>query len=152
MPTVMDYTQGAQRVGVYFRHESEVTLLVGLHSNYVGIQEQVDPDDFARNSDVEFIERVAGELLSRLPNLDLRLQEGYAGIYPYSPDWLPIVGPFQADSSVIACTGGGGVGVNLSPIMGRIAAEWALFAAPKALTAATRLLPGRFAQRETSYV
>lgn len=145
MPFVMDYIQGSGTVGVYFRQEGSDRLLAGLHTNDVGMHEVVDPDDFVRHSDDSFLEEVGGRLLALLPDLeDAGLQPGYAGIYPHSRDGLPIVGPFEADPSVIACTGGGGVGVMLSPVMGRLAAEHALGRAEHCVENSHRLLPDRF--------
>jgi sarcosine oxidase subunit beta len=144
MPTVMDYAQGSGRLGVYFRAEGEQRLVAGLHSNDIGFDLVDDPDDFSPVCDAAFMEEMAEGLLDRLPTLDrMGLQEGYAGLYPYSPDGRPIVGPTPGDPSVVLATGGGGVGVNLAPAIGRIAAEWAVHGAPSG-PHATALTPERF--------
>ncbi|WP_320670496.1 NAD(P)/FAD-dependent oxidoreductase [Patulibacter defluvii] len=149
MPTVMDYAQGSGRLGVYFRHEGERRLLAGLHSNDIGFDVIDDPDDFRRSCDEPFMEEMAAQLLDRLPGLELGLEEGYAGLYPYSPDGRPIVGPVPGDPTVIVATGGGGVGVNLAPPIGRLAAEWAVLGAAAGEHAAA-LLPDRFVPQETA--
>ncbi|UNB53137.1 FAD-binding oxidoreductase [Mycolicibacterium sp. YH-1] len=145
MPFVMDYIQGSGTVGVYFRQEGRDRLLAGLHTNDVGLHEVVDPDDYSRRSDDDVLEEVGEQILRLLPTLDdAGLQAGYAGIYPHSPDGLPIVGPFRADPSIVACTGGGGVGVMLSPVMGRLAAEYAVGHADHCVGSSDLLLPDRF--------
>lgn len=148
MPTVMDYAQGSGRLGVYFRAEGEQQLVAGLHSNDIGFDVIDDPDDFSGACDPEFMEQMAEQLLDRLPGLDdMGLQEGYAGLYPYSPDGRPIVGPVADGATVVLATGGGGVGVNLAPAMGRLAAEWAVTGAATSEHAES-LLPRRFAAQK----
>jgi glycine/D-amino acid oxidase-like deaminating enzyme len=46
---------------------------------------------------------------------------------------------------VIAAGGGGGVGLYLSPVIGALAAEWAVQGRATSIADATPLLPGRFA-------
>jgi sarcosine oxidase subunit beta len=145
MPTVMDYVPGGEQ-GLYLRHEGDTgRLLVGLHANESGLEPVDDPDGFRRAVDDDYVEEVAVRLLRRLPALaGMGLGQGWAGLYPCSPDDLPIVGPYPEQPSVIAAGGGGGVGLYLSPVIGALAAEWAVEGQATSIRDATPLLPGRF--------
>ncbi len=143
MPSVMDYTPGAGGRGVYFRDERPGQLIAGLHSEEA-LAAVDDPDRFARGADEEFLEEVAALLAARLPTLaDARLAHGWAGLYPVSPDGLPIVGPAPAEPSVILAGGAGGSGIQLSPVIGELVADWVLHGEPRAVADARLLLPGR---------
>ena len=62
------------------------------------------------------------------------VQRAWAGLYPVSPDGLPIVGPANGDASVILAVGGGGSGIQMSPVMGALAADWIAFGEPRGLS------------------
>lgn len=148
MPEVMDYAPAEGRSGLYFRHETFDMLLGGLHSEEA-VQPVVDPDEWYEGVEQSFVERLAELLLYRLPSLgDIRLGRGWAGLYPVSPDGRPLVGPCPEDPSVIAACGVGGYGIQVSPIVGRLAAEWIVFGQPRSLAGAQELLPGRASLRE----
>ncbi len=143
MPSVMDYTPGSGRHGVYFRHERPGQLIAGLHTEEA-LAATADPDRFARSADAEFLEDVAALLTARLPALAAsRLAHGWAGLYPVSPDGLPLLGPAPEDSSVILAGGAGGSGIQLSPVLGELVADWVLHGEPRAVAGAVRLRPGR---------
>jgi sarcosine oxidase, subunit beta len=145
MPEVMDYAPAEGRDGLYFRHETFDMFLGGLHSEEA-VHPVVDPDDWFEGVDQSYLERLGELLPSRLPGLaDARLGKGWAGLYPVSPDGRPQVGPCPADASVIAACGVGGYGIQVSPIVGRLAAEWIVLGEARALTQsqARELLPGR---------
>jgi glycine/D-amino acid oxidase-like deaminating enzyme len=143
MPEVMDYAPAEGRDGLYFRHETFDLFLGGLHSEEA-VHPVVDPDDWFEGVDQAYLERLAELLPHRLPGLaDARLGKGWAGLYPVSPDGRPQVGPCPEDASVIAACGVGGYGIQVSPIVGRLAAEWIVFGEPRGLTGADarELLP-----------
>jgi 3-oxoadipyl-CoA thiolase len=143
MPSVMDYTPGSGASGVYFRHERPGQLIAGLHSEEA-VAAVDDPDNYARGADEDFLEEVAARLAARLPTLVAsRLAQGWAGLYPVSPDGLPQVGPAPEQPSVILAAGAGGSGIQLSPVIGELVADWILDGEPRAVTGAERLLPGR---------
>lgn len=143
MPSVMDYTPGSGRTGLYFRHEREGQLIAGVHTEEA-IEDVEDPDSYARGADQEFLEEVAELFAARLPSLeDSGLAHGWAGLYPMSPDGLVQVGPSQSDETVIAAAGAGGSGIQLSPIIGRLAAEWIVDGRPSAVPDAEALSPSR---------
>lgn len=141
MPSVVDYTPGSGLQGVYFRHESPGRLIAGLHSDEP-LGGGVDPDDYARGADEEFLEALARALSHRLPNLgDSWLGGGWAGLYPMSTDGRPLVGPALGCASVIV-VGGGGAGIQISPALGELVADWVLHGEPRALAGAEVLAPG----------
>jgi glycine/D-amino acid oxidase-like deaminating enzyme len=61
-----------------------------------------------------------------------------------SADGQIVVGPFPDDPTVIAALGLDGVGVQLSPVVGRLVAEHVVFGEVRALEGSEALLPGRF--------
>jgi 3-oxoadipyl-CoA thiolase len=143
MPSVMDYTPGSGTSGVYFRDERPGQLIAGLHSEEA-LTAVDDPDGYARGADAEFLEVVAARLAARLPGLAAaRLAHGWAGLYPVSPDGLPQVGPLAECPSVVVAGAAGGSGIQLSPVIGELVADWILDGEPRAVTGAERLLPDR---------
>jgi sarcosine oxidase subunit beta len=141
MPSVVDYTPGSGRPGLYFRHEGAGRLIAGLHADEpLGLA--ADPDRYARNADDEFLEELARALADRLPGLaDSRLAGGWAGLYPMSPDGRPLVGPPSGGGAVIV-VGGGGAGIQISPVLGELVADWVLHGEPRTVAGARRLAPG----------
>jgi sarcosine oxidase subunit beta len=143
MPEVMDYAPAEGRDGLYFRHETFDMFLGGLHSEEA-VHPVVDPDDWFEGVEQTYLEQLSELLPHRLPSLaDARLGKGWAGLYPVSPDGRPQVGPCPEDRSVIAACGVGGYGIQVSPIVGRLAAEWIVFGETRSLGEAAELLPGR---------
>jgi sarcosine oxidase subunit beta len=143
MPEVMDYSPAEGRSGLYFRHETFEMFLGGLHSEEA-VHPVVDPDDWFEGVEQAYLDQLAELLPRRLPTLaDARLGKGWAGLYPVSPDGRPQVGPCPEDESVIAACGVGGYGIQVSPIVGRLAAEWIVFGEARSFEQAGELLPGR---------
>ena len=143
MPSVMDYIPHSGGYGLYFRHDTESRLLVGLHTEEP-LHDNVDPNSFSRSNDYAFLEAVAEKFAFRLPLLaDARLRPGWAGLYPMSPDGLAQVGPNPGRETVISACGVGGSGLQTSPAIGRLAAEWIMFGEPRSIPAAGLLAPRR---------
>jgi sarcosine oxidase subunit beta len=143
MPSVTDYTPGTGLAGLYFRHERPGVLIAGVHTEEA-LGESCDPDSFARGVDHDFLEVVAQLLAARLPGLTAsRLAYGWAGLYPVSPDGLPQIGPAPGRPTAIVAGGAGGAGIQLSPVLGELVADWILAGEPRVVAAAKRLLPGR---------
>jgi sarcosine oxidase subunit beta len=141
MPSVMDYSPGAGVPGLYFRHERAGQLIAGLHTEEAGAPSE-DPDAFSRNADPEFLEAVAPRLQARLPTLAAaRLGHGWSGLYPVSPDGLPQVGPVPGHPTAILAGGAGGSGIQLSPVLGELVADWILAGEPRAVADGRRLAP-----------
>lgn len=144
MPFVMDYIPGSGEEGLYFRGERPNALVAGLHTNDLTAGESDDPDNPHRAADPDHIEQVSRKLTERLPGLELAFISGWSGIYPVSADGQIVVGPFPSDPSVIAALGLDGVGVQLSPVVGRLVAEHAVFGEVRAFAGSEALLPARF--------
>lgn len=144
LPSVMDYVPGSGRNGLYLRPEGERQLVVGLHSNDL-VEDGEDPDGFYRGMDAAFLDELIPLLLERMPRMEgVGLHSGWAGLYPNSPDEQFIVGPHPGEEGVFAACGLNGVGVYMSPAIGRIAAEWILGEQPQVPGGAERFLPARF--------
>jgi sarcosine oxidase, subunit beta len=144
MPFVMDYIPGSGEEGLYFRGERPDALIAGLHTNDLTAGESDDPDNPHRAADPDHVEQLSRKLTERLPGLELAFISGWSGIYPVSADGQIVVGPFPGDTSVVAALGLDGVGVQLSPVVGRLVAEHIVFGEVRALDGAQALLPGRF--------
>jgi sarcosine oxidase subunit beta len=141
MPSVVDYTPGSGEPGLYFRHDGPGMLVAGLHADEpLGLA--ADPDSYARNADNEFLEALARALAERLPRLaGLQLTRGWAGLYPMSPSGKPQVGPACDGDGTVIVVGGGGAGIQLSPVLGELVADWVLCGEPRALAGAQALVP-----------
>ena len=50
----------------------------------------------------------------------------YAGLRPWSPDHLPLIGPVAAVPGLLLATGHEGAGIGLAPISGRLIADYAV--------------------------
>lgn len=144
MPSVMDYIPHSGETGLYFRHERPGQLIAGLHSEDI-TADVVDPDAYARSADADFIELLAEKLMARLPAFETKagLGNGWAGLYPVSPDGVPQVGPNPGAERFVTAGGAGGSGIQLSPVIGELVAEWIVDGEGRAFSAAERLLPGR---------
>ena len=123
MPFVMDYVPGSGTDGVYFRSERSNQLIAGLHTDEV-IQEAVSPDVPLGAVGFDFIERVTTLLSGRLHDIDdMAVGRSWTGIYPMSPDHRPIAGWHRSAPGVVCALGAGGSGIQLSPAIGRLAAD-----------------------------
>ena len=56
---------------------------------------------------------------------------------------MPVVGPSDGEPSVILAVGGGGSGIQMSPIMGALAADWIAYGEPRSLSDGRRVSPQR---------
>jgi len=143
MPEVMDYSPSDGQDGLYFRHETGDQLLGGLHSEEV-VGSVVDPNDYFEGVKQDFVEHFSEIMPRRLPTFaDAGIGKGWAGLYPVSPDGQPQVGPYPEDETIIGACGVGGYGIQVSPIVGRMAAEWIAHGEVRAVEGAATFLPGR---------
>ena len=141
MPSIMDYVPSSGGFGVYIRDDGPGRFIAGLHTEEV-IHDIVDPDDHGRDAPDEYVELVGERLAHRLPGLqDMRLGEVWAGLYPMRPDGRPVVGPHPGRPSVITVAGAGGSGLQSSPALGQIAAEWIIDGRPVTIPAAVAYTP-----------
>jgi sarcosine oxidase subunit beta len=144
LPMVMDYIPHSGTRGLYVATYDDLDhVLAGLHSEEV-VGEGVDPDSYDQSADDDYLSDTRVALERRMPDLALGVVErAWAGLYPVSPDGLPIVGPAEADPSVILAVGGGGSGIQLSPVMGALAADWIAYGEPRSLSDGRLVAPDR---------
>jgi sarcosine oxidase subunit beta len=77
---------------------------------------------------------IARRAVRFLPSLaGVPVMRSYAGLRPWSPDHLPLIGPVAAVPGFYLAAGHEGAGICLAPITGRLVAQW--------LTAQTELPP-----------
>jgi sarcosine oxidase subunit beta len=140
MPMMMDLVYGGGGTGLNVRHDRPGQLVTEIHkSTGTGA---ADPDDYNEQIDDAGKEYLAELLLERLPGLSgAGFGHGWAGLYPDSIDRRPLVGPFDGESHLIAAAGAGGYGIQLSPIIGALAADWLTEGAPTTLPEAAALRP-----------
>ncbi|MEC7760637.1 MAG: FAD-binding oxidoreductase [Pseudomonadota bacterium] len=140
MPMVMDLAEG-QGTGLNFRHEKPGELITEVHKSAPGAPE--DPDNYNDQCLDTTREYLAELLLERLPGLDdARLGRGWAGLYPTTADQLPYAGPVDlSEPGIVTAGGGGGYGIQLAPVIGRVAADWVLAAASETIPEAEILRP-----------
>jgi sarcosine oxidase subunit beta len=125
VPMVIDYVPGVEREGLYFRDDTPSRIVAGLHWEVHGDTERpADPDAFRQAVDWDYAERVAEALSGRYRGAaDFRVTGGWSGLYPLTPDTRPIVGPTPGLEGLYQALGGGGVGVQISPAIGAMAAD-----------------------------
>jgi sarcosine oxidase subunit beta len=122
-PFVMDYVPGSRTEGVYFRSERKDQLIAGLHTEEV-TRNVVSPSIPLGAMDFETMARIASLLAERLHGVEnIRLGRSWTGIYPMCSDHKPIVGQHSENPTVVCALGGGGNGIQLSPAIGRMAAD-----------------------------
>jgi sarcosine oxidase subunit beta len=129
MPMVMDLVNG-EGTGLNFRHEKADALIAEIHKVDATVSE--DPDAYNEHCEEASKIHLAELLLERLPELPgARLGRGWAGLYPVTADHRPFVGPVDRDEpALVTAAGAGGYGIQLAPVIGQIAADWALHGAP----------------------
>ena len=144
MPMVMDYIPHSGARGLYVAtYDDADHVLAGLHSEEV-VAQGVEPDAYDQSADDDYLADTRAALERRMPDLPLgEVERAWAGLYPVSPDGLPIVGPAVGDDALILAVGGGGSGIQLSPIMGALAAEWIADGEPRSLSDGRRVAADR---------
>lgn len=144
-PFVMDYMPGSGTDGVYFRSENAEQLIVGLHTDEA-ISAPVSPDTPLGALAPEVLERMVTLLSARLRKAeDLSLGRSWTGIYPMSPDHEPLVGCHPDAAGVVCALGAGGSGIQLSPAIGRLAADAVMGNPDSPFSGALGWSPDRFA-------
>lgn len=140
MPMVMDLVNG-EGTGLNFRHEKPAELIAEIHKP--GSPAPEDPDACNDQCEEASKVRLAGLLLERLPGLPgARLGRGWAGLYPVTADHRPFVGPVDpAEPGLVTAAGAGGYGIQLAPVIGMLAADWALQGAPVSMPDTAALAP-----------
>ena len=90
-------------------------VLIGSTREFVG---------FDRQTTFDGVNTIASQILRVFPGFkDLNIIRAYAGLRPYTPDGLPILGPVEGLEGFIMAAGHEGDGVTLSPVTGEIIAK-----------------------------
>lgn len=140
MPMVMDLVNG-EGSGLNFRHEKRNELIAEVHK--VASLGPENPDAYNDQCEEESKIHLAELLLERVPRLPgARLGRGWAGLYPVTADHRPFVGPIDPlEPTLVTAAGAGGYGIQLSPVIGQVAADWVLHGAPVSVPGAEAMLP-----------
>ncbi|HWT79896.1 MAG TPA: FAD-binding oxidoreductase, partial [Candidatus Methylomirabilis sp.] len=92
------------------------SLLLGSSRELVG---------FDRSVNVRVAAAIAARAIRFFPALAiLRCIRTYAGLRPFSPDHLPLIGPLEGAEGLYVATGHEGAGICLAPATGRLIAQW----------------------------
>lgn len=143
VPMVQEYIPGEEEAG-YFRQDGPGRMIAGMHT-YAALDRlgSADPDEYRQTVTWDTWEAVAERVSSRLAVDGLGFETGWTGLYPIGADGDYVVGPYEADPSVIACGGFGGQGLTAGVSVGPLAAEWAVFGEPRGLPGAVAWRPDR---------
>lgn len=117
-PIIIDFINA-----VYMRPETGNLTIVGLidPSEADAI---VNPDDYRRTVDDDFILETGEGMVARYPAMELSQPTGgYASLYAITPDWHPIVDEVPAGSGFYTCSGFSGHGFKLGPAVARMFAD-----------------------------
>lgn len=143
IPIVQTYVPGDAADAVYVRPEAPGMLLAGLHS-YSLSGAATDPDEPLGPVSARYVDDVGSALAERFPGWEsATLAPGWTGLYPMTRDGRPVIGPHVDEPRIVSCGGLGGVGLTVSGVVGRMAAEWALLGACRVLPFADAYLPDR---------
>jgi sarcosine oxidase subunit beta len=92
------------------------TMLLGSSRQFAG---------YDRSVSLATIQAIAQRAIRFLPDLrDVKIIRSYAGLRPWSPDHLPIIGPVQSVPGFYLASGHEGAGIGLAPISGRLITDW----------------------------
>lgn len=118
---VIDYTTGA-----YFRVDAGHSTLVG-GEDWDDLSEVVNPDAFGLNADHDTITRFWDRARLRFPDFHAATQRGgYGSLYDMTPDGNPILDKSPNVEGLYWATGFSGHGFKLSPVVGRMVAEFVM--------------------------
>ena len=106
---------------LYYRPEGRDLLLIGrdnIEPDYV------DPDNFNKKEDMDFVLDVLERMQKRWPDFEnAKLFRGWGCLYCITPDWMPILDRHPEMSGYYICTGMSGHGFKLAPVVGEMMAE-----------------------------
>lgn len=107
----------------YFRPETGGLTLAGL-IDPAEADAVVDPDNYNRKSDFEFVADIGERLVKRYPRMEQSENTGgYASLYAITPDWHPIIDEVPPGSGFYLCSGFSGHGFKLGPAIGVMVAD-----------------------------
>jgi glycine/D-amino acid oxidase-like deaminating enzyme len=106
---------GAGHMGISIEQTGNGNFLLGSTREFVG---------YDRRNTTEAVTRILAETATVIPRLkDAHLIRAFAGLRPYTPDGLPILGRASAVEGFIMAAGHEGDGIALSPVTGQLIAE-----------------------------
>jgi len=92
------------------------SLLLGSSRQFAGYDRKVS---------LSVIQAIAARAVRFLPKLaKTKIIRSYAGLRPWSPDNLPLIGPVSSVPGFYLATGHEGAGICLSPITGQLISKW----------------------------
>lgn len=143
VPMVQEYIPGEEQAG-YFRQDGPGGMIAGRHTySSLNGSDSADPESFGDAVEWETLDAVRQHVSSRLQVDGLEFEPGWKGLYPISADGEYVVGPYEADPTVVACGGFSGQGLIAAVTVGPLAAEWIVFGEPRSLPGASAWLPDR---------
>ncbi len=118
---VIDYTSGA-----YFRVDAGLSTLVGGEA-WDDLTEIANPDSFGLNADHDTITRFWDRAKHRFPDFAAATcRGGYGSLYDMTPDGNPVLDRSQLVDGLYWAVGFSGHGFKLSPVVGRMVAEFVM--------------------------
>ena len=109
---------GTAGQGISMEQSVNGNLLLGSTREFVG---------YDRQTTIGGIKKIIRNTVAVLPALeDFQVIRAFAGLRPYTPDGLPILGPVKSLDGLIMAAGHEGDGIALSPITGYLMAQMAL--------------------------
>jgi glycine/D-amino acid oxidase-like deaminating enzyme len=121
-------------VAANIQQVSNGNLLLGSSRQFAGFDLQVDPlvvSEIIRRC-VRFFPALSGVSAVRM----------WAGLRPYTPDLLPVIGPLPVVSNVYIAAGHEGIGITEGPITGKLISQMIIGETPD--LAVERFSPDRF--------
>lgn len=102
--------------GMSMEQTEKGNLLLGSTREFAGYDNQVT---------TRGLKHIAEKSIHILPVLEkVKIIRAFAGLRPYTPDGLPVLGPVGKISGFIMAAGHEGDGIALSPITGELIAQW----------------------------
>lgn len=117
--SVIDYVTGA-----WFRRDAGGYTLVGGEARE-DVQEVVNPNQYGLGADHDVITRFWDRAAARFPAFrDATCRGGYGAVYDLTPDGNPILDRSPTTEGLYLAVGFSGHGFKLSPVVGRMMAEF----------------------------
>lgn len=108
---------------IYIRPLGERRYVVGR--GFPKAYFDVDPNNYKKTADDDFIADVQTRLVRRIPTMDgARLVNAYGALYDVTVDWYPYVGPRNGLAGYADFCGGSGHGFKIAPAIARELADW----------------------------
>jgi len=112
----VESSAAALQVAMVAESSRSGTLLLGSSRELVG---------FDRGVSIRVAAAIAARAIRFFPSLaGLRCIRTYAGLRPFSPDHLPLIGPVAGVEGVYVATGHEGSGICLAPATGKLITQW----------------------------